>query len=210
MNPISFKASRLLSASIMLLCLAACSGTKVVHSWQSEAQLPGPPGKIAAIVMMPEEGLRLVMENELVAEIEAAGGTAVASSKISGMRGNLTKEKAEKALKAAGIDAAVVVFLKGANKGEELQRSDYYLKYEGGYAYSGWFSPEFVDVYSVQEGAGYYDQTRHVFVESTYYQLPSTDARWTIVTESTNLAYRNAAQAIFGKIVSQLKKDGAL
>ncbi len=73
-----------------------------------------------------------------------------------------------------------------------------------------WFAPQFVEVYSVQQGAGYYDQTRHIFLESTYYALPSGEARWTIVTESSNLERQDVAKAVAGKIISQMKKDGTL
>ncbi len=149
-------------------------------------------------------------EQVLTDEILGAGGNAVSSSDIRGMRGRLTRERAERALEADGVDAVVVVFLKGAMRGEELQRADYYLQHEASGMYYDWFTPQFTEVYSIQEGAGFYDQERHLFVESTYYDLDAEQARWTMITDSSALEYRDTAKAISGRIVSRMKRDGSL
>ena len=95
-------------------------------------------------------------------------------------------------------------------KGEQLERSDYYLVNVGsGVAYN-WWAPQFVDVYAVVEGAGFYEQERSLYVESTYYDFRSKEARWTIVTESKALEYRDTARSISGKIVSKMRRDDAL
>ena len=205
-----FSLLRLAAPLCAIAILTSCAGTKVVNQWQTDAGPISPASKLAVIVMMPEELLRQSVEQAVADKINAAGGNAVVSSNISGMRGKLSREKAEPALKAAGVDAAVVVFLTSATKGEKLVRSDYYLKHEGTGMTYDWFAPQFVEVYSVQQGAGYYDQTRQLFLESTYYALPSVEARWTIVTESGNLERQDIANAITGKIISQMKRDGTL
>ncbi len=197
-------------AALLAAFLTACSTTKVVNEWHADSGDVSPANKLAVIVMMPEELLRQSVEQAVADKINGVGGTAVVSSNIRGMRGKLNREKAESALKAAGVDAAVVVFLTSAAKGAKLIRSDYYLKHKGSTMYYDWFSPKFTEVYSIQEGAEYYDQTRHIFLESTYYALPSAEARWTIVTESSNLERQDVAKAVAGKIISQMKKDGTL
>ncbi len=205
-----FSQFRLAVSLCAIALLTSCAGTKVVNEWHADSGNVSPANKLAVIVMMPEELMRQSVEQAVADKINEAGGNAVVSSNIRGMRGKLSREKAEPALKAAGVDAAVVVFLTGAAKGEKLERSDYYLQHEGTAMYYDWFAPQFVEVYSIQEGAGYYDQTRHVFLESTYYALPSVEPRWTIVTESSNLERQDVAKAITGKIISQMKKDGTL
>lgn len=190
--------------------LASCQTTSVVRDYQLGTPSPGRPGKIAVVVMLPDELQRFSVEQVLVKDIEKSGGTARASSEIRGMRGRLTREKAEQALSAWGADSVVVVFLRGGMKGEELERSDYYLKHVGGGMTYNWFAPQFVETYAVVEGAGYYDQERTLYVESSYYDLRSREARWTIVTQSTALEYRDTAKSISGKIVSRMKRDGAL
>jgi hypothetical protein len=197
---------------LMILLLSACNTTSIVRDFDLGTPAPPKPDKIAVVVAIPDELQRLAVERVLVKEINDSGGNARASSEIRGMRGRLTREKAEKALETWGADSVVVVFLRGAMKGPELERSDYYLVNVGSgmsYGYN-WFAPQFVDVYAVVEGAGYAEQERSLYVESTYYDFRSDEARWTIVTESTALEYRDTAKAISGKIVNKMKRDGAL
>ena len=119
--------------------LTACATTKVVNEWHADSGNVSPANKLAVIVMMPEELMRQSVEQAVVDKINEAGGNAVVSSNIRGMRGKLSREKAEPALKAASVDAAVVVFLTHATKGEKLERSDYYLQHEGTAMYYGVF-----------------------------------------------------------------------
>lgn len=197
-------------ALVIPVLLAACQTTSIVRDFQLDTAAPAKPDKIAVVVMIPNELQRLSVERVLAEEINKAGGNARAASEIRGMRGRLTREKAEKALHDWGADSVVVVFLRGTMKGEELERSDYYLVNVGGGVAYNWFSPQFVDVYAVVEGAGYSEQKESLFVESTYYDFRSEEARWTIVTESSALEYRDTAKAISGKIVSKMKRDGSL
>ena len=195
---------------LLLVFLAACSGTKVIHQWQNPEGEGVEAAKLAVVAMAPEEGMRRAVEKVLVDRINSAGGNAFSSYSLKGMRSKLTRESAELALKEAGADAVVVVFITGATKGEKLQRADYYLQYEGNYTYTDWMSPQFVDVYSIQEGAGFYEQERSLNLETSYYQLPSANQRWTILTESSALEYRSVVEALSGKITAEMKKDGAL
>jgi hypothetical protein len=206
----SFLLRRLTFFVFAIVVLASCSGTKVVSKWHTDAGPISPPKLLAVIAMAPEEGMRLAVEKLMAEEINGAGGHAVASTTIKGMRGKLTREKAELALKEVGADAVVVVFITGGGKGAKLQRSDYHLQYVGSATSYNWLSPQFVDVYTVQEGPGYYEQERTLNLESTYYQLPAAAARWAIVTESSALEYRETAKVLTGKIITEMKKDGTL
>ena len=103
------------------------------------------------------------------------------------------------ALTEACADAVVVVFITGAVKGERLERADYYLQHEGTMMYNDWFSPQITEVYTVHEGAGYYEQERTLFLESRYLVFPSQEARWTMITESSALEYRAGAGPAFGE-----------
>ena len=196
--------------SVLLLSLGGCNTTSVIRDFHLETDPPAKPDKIAVVVMIPDELQRLSTERVLVEDINSSGGNARASSQIRGMRGRLTRDKAEQALREWGADSVVVVFLRGGMKGEALERSDYYLVNVGTGVSYNWFAPQFVDVYTVVEGPGFYDQERTLYVESTYYDLRSEEARWTIVTESKALEYRDTAKSISGKIVRKMKRDGSL
>ena len=194
----------------LIALVGGCQTTSVVRDYQLTTTSPGKPDQIAVVVMLPDELQRLSVERVLVEKILKAGGNAKASSEIRGMRGKLNRAKAEAALEQWGADSVVVVFLRGGMKGEALERSDYYLVNVGGGVTYNWFAPQFVETYAVVEGAGYYDQERTLFVESSYYDFRSDEARWTIVTKSSALEYRDTAKAISGKIVNKMKRDGSL
>jgi hypothetical protein len=205
-----FTLLRLTVSLCVIAMLSACSGTKILQQWQTDAGPVSPAKKIAVIAMAPEEGMRLVVEGVIADQINSAGGSAVVSSKIRGMGGKLSREKAEAALKETDVDAVVVIFITGAQKGAKLERADYFLQYKGSYASNSWMSPQFVSVYSIQEGSGYYEQERSLILESTYYEYPAAKARWIMVTESSALEYRNTVKALTTKIIGQMKRDGAM
>ena len=208
MNRFSFH--RLIFCIFAIIVLSSCSGTKVVSKWHTDAGPIPPANKLAVIVMAPEEGMRFAVEKLMADQINNAGGKSIASTSIKGMRGKLTREKAEAALRAADVDAVLVVFITGGGKGEKLERSDYHMQYVGTATSYNWLSPQFVNVYTVTEGPGYYAQERTLNLESTYYQFPSEAARWVMVTESSALEYRFAAKELAGKIIGQMKRDGSL
>ena len=200
---------RAAGALIATLFLAACGTTKVVDDWQAPTQAP-PPKKLAVIVMAPEALQRAAAERDVTAELKKAGVNAVASSDIRGMRGRLDRKKAEAALKPAGVDAVLVSFLVGAQRGEPLERADYWLNYEGTGVYYDWFSTGFTNVYSVQEGPGYADVSVDVYIETTYIDVNTGQPSWHIVTQTKDPQYRDVAGAVTGRVIGQLRKAGQL
>ena len=130
-----------------------------------------------------------------------AGRNALVSSDIPGMSGRLTRETAEPALRAASVDAIVVIFLTGGGKGERLERADYYAVqvgsgfYGGGY---GWFSPVYTNVYTVREGSGFYDRENYLYAETTYFDIVEDRAKWSMITRSENLQYNDTARTVAG------------
>ncbi len=202
--------TRLLAACLAPVLLAACNTTSVVQSWDSETVNPPPPQKLAVIVALPDALQRQEIERSIAAELRKSGSNAVMSSSIPGMRGRLSREKAEPALKSAGVDGVVIMFLTGGGGGAQYERNDYWLEYAGSTAYYDWFSPRFVDVYAVREGPGYADQTTQMFVETTYFDVTSGSPAWSFITKNTDIEYRDVAKAISGKVVSQMRRSGQL
>ena len=211
---IHFRTDRLPLPALLLAPLmamvAACGTTSIVQSWDSDTVNPPPPDKLAVIVALPDALQRQEVERAIAAELRKAGSNAVMSSSIPGMRGKLSRKKAEPALKAAGVDGVVVMFLTGGGGGSSYERADYWLEYAGTSIQLDWFSPQFTDVYVVREGQGYSDQTTQVFIESSYYDVASGSPAWSFVTKNTDIEYRDVAKALSGKIVSQLRKSGQL
>ena len=197
----------------VLLLLSACQTTKVISEWDAGRDNIDKRDRIAVVAMMPESLQRLTVEQEIVKVMRQSGRNALISSDIPGLSGRLTRETAEPALKAASVQAIIVVFMTGGGKGERLERADYYAVqvgsgfYGGGY---GWFAPTYGNVYTVVEGAGFYDQQNFVYVETSYFDLVDDRAKWSMITRSKDIDHNDTAKDISKKIVSKMKSTGTL
>ena len=198
----------------VVLLLSGCNkSTKVISQWDAGRADIEKRERIAVVAMMPESLQRLTVEQEIVRVMRESGRNALVSSDIPGLTGELTREMAEPALKAASVDAIIVVFITSGGKGERLERADYYAVnvgsgfYGGGY---GWFAPTYTNVYTVVEGAGYYAQENFVYVETTYFDIVDDRAKWSMITKSKDLDHGDTARAISKKIVSKMRSTGTL
>jgi len=205
---------QLTAVLISVLLLSACNkSTKVISEWDAGRNDIENRERIAVVAMMPEALQRLTVEQEIVKVLRKSGRNALVSSDIPGLTGQLSRDIAEPALKAASVDAIVVVFITSVGKGERLERADYYAVqvdagfYAGGY---GYFTPHYTNVYTVVEGAGFYDQENFVYVETTYFDIVEDRAKWSMITRSKNLEYNDTAKSIAKKIVSKMKATGTL
>ena len=204
---------RALAVIAVLLLMSGCKTTKVISEWDAGRDNIDKRERIAVVAMMPESLQRLVIEQEIVRVMRKSGRSALVSSDVPGLSGRLTREIAEPALRAASVDALIVVFLTSGGKGERLERADYYTQmvgsgfYGGGY---GYFTPGFTTVYTVREGAGFYDQENFVYVETTYFDLVEDRAKWSMITRSKDLDHNDTAKDVAKKIVSKMKGTGTL
>jgi len=204
---------RTLAVISVLLLMSGCRTTKVISEWDAGRDNIDKRERIVVVAMMPEALQRLVVEQEIVRVMRKSGRNALVSSDVPGMAGRLTREIAQPALAAASVDALIVVFLTSGGKGERLERADYYTQmvgsgfYGGGY---GYFTPGFTNVYTVREGAGFYEQENFVYVETTYFDLVEDRAKWSMITRSKDLDNNDTAKAISKKIVSKMKSTGTL
>ena len=204
---------RALAVIAVLLLMSGCKTTKVISEWDAGRENIDKRERIAVVAMMPESLQRLVVEQEIVRVMRKSGRNALVSSDVPGLSGRLTRETAEPALKAASVDAIIVVFMTSGGKGERLERADYYTQmvgsgfYGGGY---GYFTPGFTNVYTIREGAGFYEQENFVYVETTYFDLVEDRAKWSMITRSKDLDHNDTAKDISKKIVSKMKSTGTL
>lgn len=205
---------RLLALAISVLLLSACNkSTKVISEWDAGRDNIQNRERIAVIAMMPESLQRLTVEQEIVSVLRRSGRNALVSSDIPGLTGQLSRDIAEPALKAASVDAIIVVFITSGGKGERLERADYYAVHVGSGFYGGgfgYFTPTFTNVYTVVEGAGFYDQQNFVYVETSYFDIVEDRAKWSMITRSKDLDHNDTAKAIAKKIASKMKSTGTL
>ena len=205
---------RFVAVIAVMVLLGGCNkSTKVISEWDAGRDNIDKRERIAVVAMMPEALQRLTVEQEIVQVMRKSGRNALVSSDIPGLSGRLAREFAEPALKAASVDAVIVVFITGGGKGERLERPDYYAVqvdsgfYDRGY---GWFTPVYTEVYTVREGAGFYNQEGFFYVETTYFDIIEDLAKWSMITRSKNLEYNDSANSVAKKIVSKMKSTGTL
>ena len=202
-----------IAALAVLLLLSACKTTTVISEWDAGRDNIDKRERVAVVAMMPESLQRLTVEQEIVRVMRKSGRNALVSSDIPGLSGRLARETAEPALRAASVDAIVVVFMTGGGKGERLERADYYAVqigsgfYGGGY---GWFQPGFTNVYTIREGAGFYDQQSYLYVETSYFDIVEDRVKWSMITRSKDLDHNDTAKDVSKKIVSKMKSTGTL
>jgi hypothetical protein len=204
--------SIVLIATVLLLsgCLKS---TKVISDWKADKGEIDKRERIAVVAMMPEALQRLVVEQEVVSVLRKSGRNALVSSDIPGMAGRLSRERAEPALKAASVDAIIIIFVTSGGKGERLERADYYAVHVGSGFYGGgygWMTPTYSNVYTVAEGAGFYAQENYVYVETTYFDIVDDRAKWSMITRSKDIEQQDAAKGVSKKIVSIMKSTGTL
>src|SRR5210317_1467591 len=172
---------RSIAVLTVVLLLSGCSkNIKVISEWDAGRENIDKRERIAVVAMMPESLQRLTVEQEIVKIMRGAGRNALVSSDIPGLSGRLTREGAEPALRAASVDAIIVMFITGGGKGERLERADYYAVHVGSGFYGGgygWFTPTHTNVYTVVEGQGFYDQETVLYVESTYFDIVEDRAK---------------------------------
>jgi len=198
----------------LTLLLSGClKSTKVISDWKADKGEIDKRERIAVIAMMPEALQRLVVEQEVVSVLRKSGRNALVSSDIPGMAGRLKREHAEPALKAASVDAIIIIFVTSGGKGERLERADYYAVHVGSGFYGGgygWMTPTYSNVYTVVEGAGFYAQENFVYVETTYFDIVDDRAKWSMITRSKDIEQQDAAKGVSKKIVSMMKSTGTL
>ncbi len=196
---------RTAALALAALLLAACGTTKVVDTWQSDKIAPEAPEKMAVLVAWPDQLQRLVIERDMVARLRKEGVQAVESAELHGMRGKLTRENVEKALRNANADAAIIVFIIGGGASAGYERADYWME-NIGTGVGGWYSPYFYDVYTVREGPGWEDKTTELMLETVYVDVRRIERVWSMVTESKDIEYQDVAERLSDRIVSQMKR----
>jgi hypothetical protein len=192
--------------AVAALTLSACGTTKVVDTWQSDTIEPEAPEKVAVLVAWPDDLQRLVIERDIVAQLRDAGANAVESAELPGMRGQLTRENVEKALRNANADGLIVVFIIGGGASAGYERADYWLQ-NVGTGVGGWYSPYFYDVYTVREGPGWEDRTTELMLETLYVDVRRIERVWSMVTQSKDIEYQDVAARLSDRIVKQMKRS---
>lgn len=195
------------------LLLGSCSSATVMTDWRAPQDEISKRERVAVVALMPEALQRLTVEQEIVKVLRKRGRKALVSSDIPGLTGHLTRARAAPALKAASVDALIVVNLTTGGKGKDIKDLDYYKKvvdpsfYDHGY---DWFVPQFANVVTVKENKNHYSQQSYMYAEVNYFDLVNDRAEWSMVTRLKKLDYGDIAKKIGEEIDSRIKSTKTL
>ena len=103
-------------AAATALTLAACASTELVNQWSNPAYTSPSFKKIMVIGVTKQAGIRRTFEDEFVAQLKAAGVSAIPSYLYIPQDGPVGEAVLKQALKEAGADAVMITRLVGVQK----------------------------------------------------------------------------------------------
>lgn len=183
------------------LSSTAAAGPKFTSTWKAPeaAGVTFRGKKVAALIINPDQDLRVSGEEALVRELAAIGLTqAVASYRMVPKEELRDPEKAKGWYERAGVDGVVAMRLVSTGTRQtwtpSVWTSPYYSSFWGYYGY-GWGS-----VYD----PGYTWTDTVVVIETLVFSVPQNKLLWAGVTESTNP--KDAARLIKDVVTATVKE----
>ncbi|HEY6199291.1 MAG TPA: hypothetical protein VI231_11825 [Candidatus Binatia bacterium] len=179
------------------ICLAGCStSTRLVSEWSD----PGYAAPAFRRILVGgsgggESAIRRNLEDEFVAQLQAAGLEAVPSYRYIPDEQNITDDALKQAAKQAGADAAIFVRALGVEPKVEYRPGYYYP-----YTSFGFFGPHFGASWYGPYGPSVY-QYNVYSSESTLYDVAKGEIVWTGTVrnydpDNVNVAIKNYVQIV--------------
>jgi hypothetical protein len=180
-----------------LMCLAGCStSTRLVSEWSNPGYAAPPFRRILVGGSGGgESAVRRNLEDEFVAQLQAAGLEAVPSYRYIPDEQNITDDALKQAAKQAGADAAIFVRALGVEPKVEYRPGYYYP-----YTSFGFFGPHFGASWYGLYGPNVY-QYNVYSSESTLYDIAKGEIVWTGTVrnydpDNVNAAIKNYVQIV--------------
>jgi hypothetical protein len=192
------QASRLFAviflAFVMFLC--GCSTTnRLVSEWSNPGYTSAPFRKVFVGSSGGDSAIRRNLEDEFVAQLQAAGIEAVPSYRYIPDEQNLDDEALKKAARQAGADAAILARSLGVEPRVNYRPGYYYP-----YTSFGFFGPHFGASWYGLYGPSYYEYNVYSS-ETTLYDVSKGEVVWTGTVrtydpDNVNSTIRNYARTV--------------
>jgi hypothetical protein len=193
--------------------LSGCASSGFVSSWKAPDATPLEfrGAKVAAVVMMKEEGPRRAAEDTLAKEITARGALGVPMYTLLPNTNPSDKERARAALEQAGVQGAVVMrpisVEKEVSSTPETYLDPNHSEMWGGYYEYGWNSSWGTPM--TTGGDIHVDQV--VSVETMVYSLKQNKLVWAGQSKTTNPEGVNElVKQLSADAAAQLEKEGLI
>jgi hypothetical protein len=195
------------------MLFAACSSSRITHSWKADNTTAKKFKKIMVVGMIKNNdiSLREKMENHLMGDLAEKGYTAISSLKEYGPKSfeNMKEEEVVGKLKNSGVDAVLTIVLLDKTKERyyvpgRVYYSPYVIYHR---RFWGYYTTMYDRIYS----PGYYETNTKYFWESNLYDIETGALVYSVQTESFD---PNSAESLgheYGKlIVKDIFKNGVL
>jgi len=187
----------------------ACASTRFISSWK--APDAGPLNfqgqKVAALVISPDESIRLEAEGQLGRELTALGVQGIPAYNLIPPNETRDKDRAKVLFNVAGIVGVVVLRAAGAEKEVSYSPAYWSAPYYGSFWGGGYYGYGWASVYD----PGYLRTDTIVKVETLVYDLKADKLLWAGMSQSTN---PSAVQPLIKELVTaaaaEMKKQGLI
>jgi hypothetical protein len=193
-----------LAATVVAVAMLSAA-PKFTSVWKSPdaASVSFAGKKVAALVITPDDSLRVSGEESLVRELTARGLQSVATYRIAPKEELKSAERAKVWFEKANVEG--VVAMRPVSKDKRTTYNPgtwvnpYYSTFWGYYGY-GWGSMYI---------PGSYDQDTIVVVETTIYSIPRDQLLWAAVSETKNPKdLQRFVQDLVKESIKELHKQG--
>ena len=198
-----------LSALIaVLLFLAGCSSTRVLHSWKEQTRNPDTIKNILIVGVTTNDLDRRLFEDSYAAALAEAGISARPSYTELVTERMASKDNIKSAARLMGMEYVLVTHMVKSDKRQVYRPRVTYTAPVGFYhSYSSYYPR----VYTYVHEPGYYTTHEYVQLESNLYALDSEKLLWSAATETVDPKdIQKVAGELSKVLVKQMKADGVI
>ena len=190
-----------------LLLLSGCQTTEVLNTWSDEPQTQK-FSKVLVIAVFKERVYRDLLEQKLVAALQADGIDAEAASNLFPDADVMDEAMTDTALKQAGADSVMVIRLVDTRQEVVYTPGTTYVP--GGYGgrYSMGYYGYYGGGYSVISTPGYTTEYNISTAETTVFSAASNKRVWSTLTETTETSVNSAINSYIKVIGKSVKASG--
>ena len=190
-----------------LLLLSGCQTTEVLNTWSDEPQTQT-FSKVLVIAVFKERVYRDLLEQKLVAALQADGIDAEAASNLFPDADVMDEAMTDTALKQAGADSVMVIRLVDTRQEVVYTPGTTYVP--GGYGgrYSMGYYGYYGGGYSVISTPGYTTEYNISTAETTVFSAASNKRVWSTLTETTETSVNSAINSYIKVIGKSVKASG--
>ena len=199
--------SRLLLLFYTVLLLSGCQTTEILNTWSDSPQTEK-FSKVLVIAVFKERVYRDLLEQKLVAALQADGINAEAASNLFPDAAVMDEAMTDSAMKQAGADSVMVIRLVDTRKEVVYTPGTTYVP--GGYGgrYSMGYYGYYGGGYSVVSTPGYTTEYNIATAETTVFSAASNKRVWSTLTETTETSVNSAIDSYIKVIGKSVKASG--